>query len=131
MKTILAWFLLLIFLCPLCAFGETAENWVVEMPYQVKLPDVTRTGLYSGQVINSIPNGYGVFVATNSQGVEWHYLGQWVNGEMCGQGGQYWDNGEARVGLYASNELILGEIHTNTMINYMIDRREETLQSYR
>lgn len=63
------------------------------MDYVLELPDVIRKGTYSGETMNGIPNGFGVFETTNSSGINWHYIGQWENGEMSGEGGQYWDDG--------------------------------------
>lgn len=108
----------------LISFAIVAEaETVVKMKYTVALPDVIREGIYTGEVKNGVPHGYGVFEAINSDLINWHYVGEWVDGNMCGKGGQYWDNGESRVGLYESNRIVLGEIHTHTVYNYIIDRR--------
>lgn len=39
------------------------------MDYVLELPDVIRKGTYSGETMNGIPNGFGVFETTNSSGI--------------------------------------------------------------
>lgn len=107
------------------AFPSIAETEnVVQMTYVVKLPDVTREGKYTGELLNGVPHGYGIFEATNPSSITWHYIGQWENGNMTGEGGQYWDSGESRVGLYESNDFVCGEQHTNTSSNIWFDNRQ-------
>lgn len=96
-------------LAPL-AVAETTPETVAEMTYIVKMPDVIREGKYTGQVVNGVPHGYGVFVTENSEGVQWHYLGEWENGTMTGQGGQYWDIGQCQVGTFKNGGLQCGHV---------------------
>jgi len=100
------------------------EN-VVKMPYTVKMSDVTREGKYTGQLVDGLPHGYGAFETTNSQGVNWHYLGNWENGCMTGNGGQYWDDGRATVGTFANNDMIYGTVHDAPNTNYWVDYRQD------
>ena len=124
MKRFLSFLLVLALMIPVSVHAEEGKTEaVIQMPYGVQMPDVYREGFYTGETLNGVPHGYGVFVAINSEYIYWHYLGQWVNGEMCGQGGQYWDNGECRVGIYEKNRIILGEIHTTPLVNMPVDRR--------
>ena len=97
MKRLFILFLVMVAIMPVTSYAE--KQSVVQMTYTVEMPDVTREGLYTGEVLNGIPHGYGVFTAVNSTGIPWHYLGQWVNGEMCGRGGQYWDSGYYHIPL--------------------------------
>ena len=108
----------------LFSFSVIAEaETVAQMTYIVKMPDVIREGTYTGEVQNGVPHGYGVFVTKNSSGVYWHYLGEWENGEMSGNGGQYWDNGQSHVGTFAANDIVCGYMHQsaseNVWINYI------------
>lgn len=120
MKRFLAFFLsLMSFAC----FSAASAESVTQMTYMVKLPDVIREGLYTGEVQNGVPHGYGVFVTENSSGVPWHYLGEWDAGEMTGQGGQYWDIGKSQVGTYESNDFMVGMIHSEASLNGWIDFR--------
>ena len=70
------------------------------MDYVLELPDVIRKGTYSGETVNGIPNGFGVFETANSSGINWHYIGQWENEEIKGDGGMYWDNGREEIGIF-------------------------------
>ena len=118
MKRLITLFLVLI---SIAAFSSASAESVTQMTYMLKLPDVIREGLYTGEVQNGVPHGYGVFVTKNSSGVAWHYLGQWENGAMCGQGGEYWDIGQSNVGTFANNDMVRGDIHKNTSFNAWAD----------
>lgn len=117
MKRFFVLFLALLSLAPASFAAET----VAQMTYIVKMPDVIREGKYTGEVENGVPHGYGVFVTQNSSGVSWHYVGQWENGAMSGQGGQYWDVGRSTVGTYANNDMISGMIRSNVSFSAWVD----------
>lgn len=121
MKKLLAITLFLVLLFSLAQAEETLPETVVQMTYIVQMPEVIRKGKYTGEVKNGVPNGYGVFVTANSEGVVWHYLGEWLNGEMSGQGGCYWDNGQSNVGSYEHSDMVCGELHTSTSYNVWVD----------
>ena len=126
MKKLLALFLTLL-LIPSVSVAEEAptseiEN-VVKMVCIVKLPEVIREGLYTGETVNGIPHGYGIFTATNSEGLNWHYLGEWANGCVTGQGGMYWDNGQTQVGIFENGNLICGEFHYEDGSKVWLDMR--------
>lgn len=123
MKRILALLIVTLSLFSIAFAEEQQAETVVQMPYTVEMPDVTREGFYTGEVQNKTPHGYGLFVAQNSSGMQWHYVGEWFNGEMNGQGGCYWDFGQSQVGLYAANALVCGNIHTEPFNNRWIDYR--------
>ena len=114
-------FTIFLVLMSIAAFSVASAESVTQMTYMVKLPDVIREGLYTGEVQNGVPHGYGVFVTQNSAGVSWHYLGQWENGLMCGLGGQYWDVGHSNVGTFTNNDMVSGDIHENTSFNVWVD----------
>ena len=118
MKRILILFLVLV---SVATFSVASAESVTLMPYMVKMPDAIREGLYTGEVIGDVPNGYGVFVVKNSSGVSWHYIGHWENGDMSGEGGQYWDNGKSMVGTFANNAMVSGAIHKNASFNASVD----------
>lgn len=93
---------------PFLGNAESTPEAVVEMTCIVKMSDVIREGKYTGQVVNGVPHGYGVFVTENSEGIQWHYLGEWVDGQMTGQGGQYWNDGTSQVGTFNNGDLHCG-----------------------
>lgn len=108
MKRFFPIFLALVMMASFAVAEE--QQFVVKMEYTAFMPDVDRKGLYTGEVENGVPSGYGVFTAVNSEGVPWHYIGEWVDGEMQGEGGQYWDNGSITVGRYKNNSFVSGTI---------------------
>ena len=117
--------LFLVSLMCLFAFAVSASaETVAQMTYIVKMPDVIREGKYTGEVKDGIPHGYGLFVTQNSSGVSWHYIGEWVDGVMNGNGGQYWDIGQAHVGTFENNDLLCGYMRENTSQNVWIDYRK-------
>ena len=115
--------LLALFLFVPTVVAENATEFVVEMTYIVKMPNVIREGSYTGEISNGIPNGYGIFTSFNSEGIRWHYVGNWVDGAMCGEGGCYWDSGQSQIGTYENNQLILGTTHSNPSYSYWVDYR--------
>lgn len=122
MRKLLVLSLILLSLC-----ASASAETVAKMTCIVKMPDVIREGQYTGEVQNGVPHGYGVFVTENSYGVQWHYLGEWVNGEMCGQGGEYWDIGQAHVGTFEANDMVYGEIRTNASEYVYVDYRPDAM----
>ena len=96
---------MLVLLCSIVTLS-LAEN-VVQEEITIVLPDVTRNGIYTGSINeNGEPDGYGVFEAVNSEGVAWHYVGQWENGKMTGFGREIWDNGRMKIGTFEDATLI-------------------------
>lgn len=112
--------LLLLLLVACSAAAETVEN-VVKMSCIVRMPDVIREGSYTGQTVNGVPHGFGLFETTNSEGVNWHYIGEWVNGSMSGEGGLYWDNGKNEVGTFQNGYLVSGKACMTPQKIYGID----------
>lgn len=101
-KKIAAVFMVLLLLVSQAACAEEVTS-VVQMEYTLVMPDVTRTGLYTGAVKDGVPHGFGVFTTTNDYNGPWHYMGEWENGVISGQGGMYWDDGATRVGEFRNN----------------------------
>lgn len=125
MKKILAITLFFVLLLSFAIAEETQAKTVVQMTYIVKMPDVIREGKYSGETQNGIPHGYGVFVSANSEGEEWHYLGEWLDGEMSGKGACYWDGGQSQVGTWEHNDMVYGEVHSLPSYNVWMDSRPD------
>ena len=55
-----------------------------------------RTGIYSGQVVNGIPEGMGTFKSKNPEGNEWYYEGEFKNGTFNGKGKSVWPQNDTR-----------------------------------
>lgn len=63
---------------------------------------VTRDGLYTGDVVDGIPNGQGAFSAVNDEGTSWVYTGAFKNGKFSGYGKTVWDEiNKIEEGTYA------------------------------
>lgn len=67
-----------------------------------------RTGTYSGETVNGVPEGHGTFKTTNPAGNPWYYEGEFTNGAFNGQGKSIWPVDEN------SDEDELSEIGTYT-----------------
>lgn len=61
-----------------------------------------RIGPFKGEMINGIPNGYGVFSSINSEGTPWTYTGEWKDGIFHGQGKSVWsdESSTSQIGTY-------------------------------
>ena len=133
MKRLVA-FILILMLVPSVSLAEEPQTGTVEtviqMSYILKLPDVIREGLYSGELLNGVPHGYGTFTAANSEGVNWHYLGEWENGCVTGQGGMYWDNGATEVGIFENGDLVCGEMRNSGTKAWIDSRPDEQGKTY-
>lgn len=77
---------------------------VTDMPYQISANYGSRSGIYTGIIVNNIPNGTGAFKSKNTTGTEWTYNGSWVDGKMSGHGITVWDDGSKYEGEYSDNE---------------------------
>lgn len=125
MKKLLLVSFALVLLLSFAMAEDVQTETVVQMTYIVKLPDVIREGMYTGEVVNGVPNGYGLFTTVNSSGEPWHYIGQWVDGAMTGEGGCYWNSGQANVGTYESGSMVCGEYHQSPSSNFWRDNRAD------
>ena len=82
---------------------DTVAN-VTQMEYIVHFKDFDRKGLYTGSIINGLPNGFGLFITQNDQGRQWHYIGEWVNGKMEGQGSLFHEENHFEIkGIFENN----------------------------
>ena len=60
-------------------------------------------GTYTGDMIDGLPDGYGVFVSRSEGEVGWTYSGDWKRGQKEGQGAVEWEDGEVHEGEYIAN----------------------------
>ena len=89
-------------------FFASADS-VTLHPYTLSLLDEPFEGLYTGEMRDEVPDGYGIFVVTlPEEGRSWHYIGSWKDGLMDGEGATYWENGSMEIGTYKNGRLILG-----------------------
>jgi len=78
---------------------------VSNMDYSISMPVGLRTGKYSGDTIEGVPNGIGRFDSQNSAGEKWWYVGEWVDGVFDGEGYCEWESGSKNTGIYKNYEL--------------------------
>lgn len=64
-----------------------------------------RTGVYSGEMMDGLPHGYGTFSSRNAQGVGWVYEGEWNVGHMQGEGMTTFETGYKETGWYENDYL--------------------------
>lgn len=94
------------------SIGEEKVISVTQMAYTIHFESSDQKGLYTGDTINGLPNGYGLFTAQNEYGREWHYIGEWIEGKMNGNGSLYIDGTDGvkiQKGKYENNALVVGE----------------------
>lgn len=103
MKRIICFVLTLILL-----FSFAAAESVTQRSYELVVDGQSRLGKYTGDMVNGVPEGYGIFATTNPNGFSWHYVGYWKNGLMDGQGGTYWEDGSLEIGEYEEGHFVFG-----------------------
>lgn len=89
-----------------------AEN-VIQLEYDLIIRDITLSGSYSGEMKNGMPEGYGVYETVTPDGTPCHYIGQWKNGVMHGNGAMYWTDGSLEIGEYVNGIFLSGKYNYN------------------
>lgn len=94
------------FLAACCmAVGVASAEPVVQYEYTIALPEVTRTGLYTGNLNDDgLPDGFGVFSTINDNNEPWYYIGEWKDGTFNGHGVQVWEMGKVVEGSFEKSE---------------------------
>ena len=78
-----------------------------------------RSGKYTGEMLNDLPQGSGKFESQNAEGTGWIYEGEWVNGQFDGEGYLYWpSNGQKFEGTYSDSDLIEGKGYIRDTLAY-------------
>ena len=77
-----------------------------------------RTGTYTGEVEDGLPNGYGTFSSQNPSGVAWTYEGEWAHGHFSGQGTSTFEDGYVHTGHYESDQLTQGQVYYGGCLVY-------------
>ena len=65
-------------------------------------------GVYTGQLLNSLPSGKGSFTAASEKGKGWTYNGEWKDGHFNGSGTVSWEDSFVASGIY-KNDFLNGE----------------------
>ena len=65
-----------------------------------------KTGTYTGDLVDGVPDGKGKFTTTNDSGEEWTYEGSFKNGHFEGEGKTTWKNGQIEIGTYKDDVIV-------------------------
>jgi len=90
------------------SFSVNAEQ-VISKNIIINFPFGERTGTYTGNLENGIPEGNGKFESVNTNGEKWYYEGEFQNGIFMGNGKIVWDNGSKQEGTYSNGEITYGK----------------------
>ena len=108
MKKVLA----LVVIALLLFSAALAEN-VTQWEYDLVVQEYTISGLYTGEIENGQPEGYGIFEMQTPDGTACHYVGEWKEGSMNGSGAMYWNDGSLEIGEYRNGVFVTGRYNYN------------------
>lgn len=98
--------------------SNASAETVIKQEMTIIFPNVTRTGVYSGEVNeNGKPDGFGVFEAVNGEGNRYIIVGEWVDGQQTGEAWCLWENGDFTIGLYDDGHFVAGKYARD--VNYI------------
>ena len=115
-----AWFIVIVFILStvLLSFQASAEE-VAKKEITLEFSFGVRSGKYTGTLVDGLPNGKGKFESQNSDGLNWYYEGDFVNGAFQGNGTTIWDDGTKKEGLYSNGQLDgYGKQYMNSQLIY-------------
>ena len=81
------------------------KSSVVEQDITLQMAFGERTGFYTGELLNGLPDGAGSFTTQNPDGESWTYEGNWKQGHFSGEGATYWESGFTESGWYDNDAL--------------------------
>ena len=83
---------------------------VKNVELSIDMPTWSIVGIYSGDVVNGIPHGHGVFTTPDQtfEGYYWTYTGEFKNGQFHGYGMTEWETGSREEGFYQFGRIING-----------------------
>ena len=87
-------FLLMCFILTGCSSGDEIT---LELSYG------ERTGTYTGDMVDGLPDGQGKFTTVNEDGEEWTYEGSFKKGHFEGEGTTTWEDGAKEIGIYKND----------------------------
>lgn len=82
-----------------CSNSEKNEN-SIEYVENAEFTSGEIKGLYTGDVLNGVPEGKGTLVTTDVEDGNWTYVGEWKEGFPNGQGRKEWEDGFAYEGEF-------------------------------
>ncbi|MBR2943353.1 MAG: hypothetical protein IKB82_08140 [Clostridia bacterium] len=84
----------------LCLVGCGGNEITLNLAYG------SRTGTYTGDMLDGIPHGSGKFTTKNPEGVSWTYEGEFKSGHFEGQGKTTWTDGQIEIGTYKNDVIV-------------------------
>ena len=110
---------------------ETAE----EQEITLNLSFGERTGTYTGEMKDGLPNGTGKFITKNSEGITWYHEGEFKDGHFQGEAIHTWEDGQTQKGIF-ENDLwnpnsfqIYEWLESRNVISY-VDNAKEFLENH-
>ena len=98
---------------------------VEDIEITLMTPGGYRTGIYTGDIFEGVPNGNGSFTSRNPEGIYWTYTGAFREGLFHGEGVQEWDSGSRREGTFLYGDLHGGHIyHDDGTLAYRVESGE-------
>jgi hypothetical protein len=98
---------------------------VEDIEITLMTPGGYRTGIYTGDIFEGVPNGNGSFTSRNPEGIYWTYTGAFRDGLFHGEGVQEWDSGSRREGTFLYGDLHGGHIyHDDGTLAYRVESGE-------
>lgn len=92
-----------------CVTATASAESVTRLRITIDFTDVSREGLYTGEINESgRPDGFGVFEAVNTMGLQYYVLGEWKDGIMTGHGWKVSADGSLMIGAFENGNFIRG-----------------------
>jgi len=82
-----------------------AATVVTDLEITISFTFGDRTGTYTGEMRNGLPDGQGTFRSQNAAGTGWVYDGGWRQGHLYGEGSTLFDSGYSEAGWYEDDNL--------------------------
>ncbi len=115
----------------LLLFSVACAESVTRLEYRLSFKDAYIDGLYTGDMQDGVPQGFGVFEAESPDGTYCHYIGEWKDGLMSGQGSTYWSDGSIEIGQYEEGRFVSGSFNYNGLQLIKASKAgEETLNPF-
>lgn len=103
--------MLLLFMLISIACAESITQW----DYDIIIMGCSLSGKYTGEILNGKPDGYGLYETKTPDGILCHYIGEWKDGTIHGNGAMYWNDGSLEIGEYNDGVFIAGSYNYNSL----------------
>lgn len=87
-------------------YAQVNKTFVTNMEYVLVFQLLgERHGLFTGYLVDGLPNGHGIFKSQSPEGIAWVYEGEFVNGHFNGEGVLQLENGDRQEGTFRNSVL--------------------------